>query len=57
MPRFAIVISKDEYGYYKYVLVVDHVSHANSQKYGNPRAAFNAALEEANRRGAYYEQR
>lgn len=57
MPKFAIVISKDEYGYYKYVLVVDHVSHANSQKYGNPRAAFNAALEEANRRGAYYEQR
>jgi hypothetical protein len=53
MPKFAILVSRDDYGFYKYILIIDHVSHANGNKYDSPTAAFKAALEEANRRGEY----
>ena len=53
MPKFAILVSRDDYGFYKYILIIDHVSHANTLKFETPTAAFRAALEEANRRGEY----
>lgn len=55
MPKFGILISQDEMGWWKYSLILDHKIALISQPYDTARAAFNAALYEANIRGRYHE--
>jgi len=53
MPRFAILVSRDVDGWWKYSLVVDWKILPNEQVHAAADAAFKAALNEANRRGVY----
>ena len=54
MPKFAILISKeDDFGWWKYSLIVEHKIVPNDEKYATAQAAFAAALIQANRRGYY----
>ena len=53
MPKFAILISQNEYLWWKYLLVVNHKPQANDELYPSPEAALKAALIAANRKGIY----
>lgn len=55
MPKFAILITKDEYGWWHYMLVVEHKAIPNGENYPSAQTAFQAALFAANRRGYYNE--
>lgn len=53
MPKFAILISQNEYLWWKYLLVVNHKPQPNEELYPTPEAALKAALIVANRKGIY----
>ena len=53
MPKFAILITINEYLWWKYMLVVEHKPVPNEGSYPTPEAALKAALNDANRRGLY----
>lgn len=54
MPKFAILVSHNEYLWWSYMIISDHEPIANEQKYATALAAFNAALNDANKRGLYH---
>jgi len=53
MPKFAILVTHNEFLWWSYMLVIDHKPVVNEEKYATALAAFNAALNDANRRGLY----
>jgi len=53
VPKFAILVTHNEFLWWSYTLVIDHKPVVNEQKYATALAAFNAALNDANRRGLY----
>jgi hypothetical protein len=53
MPKFGILISQDDYGWWKFTLILNHKPAMTSQPYETAGAAFKAACHEANIRGEY----
>lgn len=53
MPKFGILISQDEYGWWKYSLIINWKIAITSTPYESAPIAFKAACAEANIRGHY----
>jgi hypothetical protein len=51
MPKFGILVARDDYGYFSYTLIIDHKIVKVATPFMTALAAFRAACAEANLRG------